>query len=82
MKEFGYHPRRTLDEASGNDAAPSELERASIKGVAAVLLAGAILACIEREIAGATDGSLLSVITAYAGGALHHVVSLVLDCIP
>ncbi|SDG16777.1 hypothetical protein [Paraburkholderia phenazinium] len=78
MKGFGYHPHRTLDEAAESEAGPFEdPHRISVKQVATVLLVGAILACIHREISGAADGSLASLITGYARGTLHHLVTLV-----
>ena len=75
MKGFGYHPHRALDEATQDTAAPSDRQRVSVKQVATVLLVGAILAIIHREISGAAGGSLLSVLTGYAGGTWHHLVS-------
>jgi hypothetical protein len=79
MKGFGYHPHRTLDDASENAEAPSDPRRVSLKQVATVLLVGAVLACIHREISGASDGSLVSIVTAYARGTLHHLASLLLN---
>uniref|UniRef100_UPI003F500FE7 hypothetical protein n=1 Tax=Caballeronia sp. LjRoot34 TaxID=3342325 RepID=UPI003F500FE7 len=54
----------------------------SVRRVATVLLLAALLACIEREIAGATDGSLLAIFTGYVGGDLHHLVSILLNRSP
>jgi len=82
MKGLGYRPHRTLDEATGNAAMPSDPHRVSVKRVATVLLVAALLARIEREIAGATDGSLLAVFTGYVGGDVHHLVSLLLNRSP
>lgn len=82
MKGFGYHPLRTLDEADGHAALPSELRRVSIKSGAAVLLVAAILACIEREISGSTDGPLLSVFRTHVDSGLHHLVSTLLNRTP
>ncbi|MGF7136487.1 hypothetical protein P3T40_007999 [Paraburkholderia sp. EB58] len=79
MKGFGYHPHRTLDEATEDAAASSDPRRVSVKQVATVLLVGAALACIHREISGASDGSLVSIITGYARGTLHHLASLLLN---
>lgn len=78
MKGFGYLARRTLDNATENTTAPSGLSRGSIKRVSTVLLVGAVLACIHREISGASDGSLFSALTTYASEALHHLVSILL----
>ncbi len=82
MKGFGYHPHRTLDEATQDSAAPSDLPRVSARRAATVLLVGAILACLHREISGSADGSLLSAVTAYAGGTLHHLASILLNRAP
>ena len=79
MKGFGYHPHRTLDDASDNTEAPSDPRRVSVKQVAVVLLVGAVLACIHREISGASDGSLVSIVTGYAGGTLHHLASILFN---
>jgi hypothetical protein len=76
MKGFGYHPHRTLDEATEDAPAPSDRPRVSVKQVVSVLLVGAVLAVLHREISGAADGSLLSVLTGYAGSALHHLTSI------
>ena len=61
---------------------PSDPHRASARRVATVLLVAALLACIEREISGATDGSLLAVFAGYVGGDLHHLVSILLNRSP
>ncbi|MFM0054116.1 hypothetical protein [Paraburkholderia phytofirmans] len=76
MKGFGYLSRRTLDDATENASAPADFPRASVKRVGTVLLVGAILACIHREISGASDGSLFSALTAYASDTLHHLMSI------
>lgn len=54
----------------------------SIKSGTAVLLVAAILACIEREISGSTDGALLSVFRTHVGSGLHHLVSILLNRTP
>jgi hypothetical protein len=82
MKVFGYRPHRTLDEATGNAAVPSDPHRASARRVAIVLLVAALLACMEREISGRTDGSLLAVFAGYVGGDLRHLVSILLNRSP
>jgi len=79
MKGFGYLAHRPSDEATEDATAPSDQHRKSLKRVGSVLLVAAILACIHREISGAIDGSLLSVVTSYANGALHHVASVLLN---
>lgn len=81
MKGFGYHPHRAIDEVSG-DPAPSDLPRVSIKRGAIVLLFAAILACVEREISGSTDGALLSILRTHVGSDLHHLVSVLLNRAP
>lgn len=75
MKGFGYLSRRTLDDATESESTPADFPRGSVKRVGTVLLVGAILACIHREISGTSDGSLFSALTAYAGDALHQLVS-------
>jgi|HubBroStandDraft_5_1064220.scaffolds.fasta_scaffold599765_1 hypothetical protein len=79
MKGFGYHPHRTLDETTEDAAVASDSHRVSVKQVAAVLVVGAVLACIHREISGASDGSLVSIVTGYAGGTLHHLASILFN---
>lgn len=82
MKGFGYRLHRTHDEATGNAANPSDPHRASVRRVGTVLLVAALVACIEREISGTTNGSLLAVFTGYVGADLHHLVSLLLNRSP
>jgi hypothetical protein len=82
MKGFGYRPHRTLDEATGNAAMPSDPHRESARRIATVLLVAALLACIERELSGTADGSLLAVFTGYVGGDLRHLMSILLNRSP
>jgi hypothetical protein len=82
MKGFGYHPLRTLDETDEHASAPSDPRRGSIKGSVAVLLVAVILACIEREISGSTDGTLLSIFREHIDRDLHHFVSILLNSTP
>ncbi|MFM0204098.1 hypothetical protein PQR53_30105 [Paraburkholderia fungorum] len=82
MKGFGNLARRSLDDATENASLPSDLHRGSVKRVGSVLLVAGILACIHREISGASDGSLFSIMTAYASGTLHHLVSVLLTLSP
>jgi hypothetical protein len=82
MKGSGYHPPRTLGQTDGHAAVPSDVRRMSIKSGTAVLLVAAILACIEREISGSTDGALLSVFRTHVGSGLHHLVSILLNRTP
>jgi hypothetical protein len=79
MKGLGFHLHRTLHDASENADAPSDPRRVSVKQVVTVLLVGAVLACIHREISGASDGSLVSIITGYGGGTLHHLGSILFN---
>lgn len=79
MKRSGTLAHRTLGEDSEDDITPADPYHVSIKRFAGVLLVGAILACAHREISGKSDGSLLSAFTSYAGGALHHLVSILLN---
>jgi hypothetical protein len=62
-----------------NADAPSDPRRVSVKQAVTVLLVGAVLACIHREISGASDGSLVSIITGYGGGTLHHLGSILFN---
>lgn len=82
MKGFGYRLHRTLDEANGNALTPSDPHRVSVRRAGTVLLVAALIACIEREISGATNGSLLAIFTGYIGGDLHHLVSLLFNRSP
>ena len=82
MKGIEHHPERTLNEARGKAIASPGLYWVSVKQVVTVLLVAAILACVEREISGPTDGALLSAFTAYPGGYLHRLVSILLHRSP
>jgi hypothetical protein len=82
MKGFGYRLHRTHDEATGNATISSDPHRVSVRRVGSVLLVAALIACIEREVSGATDGSLLAIFTGHVGGDLHHLVSLLFNRSP
>jgi hypothetical protein len=75
MKILGYRPPQRFDRAAENTSAPSQRSRSRASGVLAMMLVVLILACAEREILGASHGSLTSMVSGSVVGALHHLMA-------
>ncbi|WP_144113989.1 hypothetical protein [Paraburkholderia sp. BCC1886] len=74
MKRLGRLAHRPQHRA-GSAGAMSARHSGSIRRVGTVLIAAAALACIHREISGASDGSLLSHFAIHIDNPLRYLVS-------
>jgi hypothetical protein len=76
MKGFGFHHPQTSDDATEDIAGSLGEPRTPVKRVVSVLLVAVQLACAEREISGAANGSLLSFFTGQVGDGQHRPLSI------
>ena len=79
MKGFGFRHPQTSDDASEDIAGSLAQSRTPARRVVSVLLVAVLLACAEREISGAANGSLLSLFTGQVGDGQHHLLSILLN---
>jgi hypothetical protein len=77
MKPTSLDDHQTLD-AAFERIPPARPDRAgdTRRAAIAVLVVAALLACVEREIAGKFDGSMLSLVAQYLGNTFHSLTSL------
>jgi hypothetical protein len=75
MKLFGYRPPQRFDHATENTSVPTHRSRSRAPGMIAMMLVVLLLACAEREILGASPGSLTAMIGGSVVAALHHLMA-------